>query len=108
MRFWNPRAEIAKAEFGRHRREASDLAKPDADVNLLPDVFLFDRRAGRATHLSTDPASEWMEASGGPAIDGSGRIVAFSSRHPINPADKRNDFDLFVLDLARLSLSSSR
>jgi len=88
--------------------EASDLVKPDADINLLPDVFLFDRRAGRMSRLSADPASEWMEASGGPTIDASGRIVAFSSRHPINAADKRNDFDLFVLDLARLSLSSSR
>jgi Tol biopolymer transport system component len=88
-------------QFVVFQSEASDLVRPGADINLLPDVFLFDRRVGQATHLSADPASEWMEASGSPAIDGSGRIVAFSSRHPINAADTRNDFDLFVLDLTR-------
>jgi Tol biopolymer transport system component len=76
--------------------EASDLARPDTDINLLWDVFLLDRRAGRVTRLSTDPGSEWMEASGGPAIDAAGGVVAFSSRHPMNAADTRNDFDLFV------------
>ena len=50
--------------------------------------------------LSTTPGSEWMETSGGPAMDGSGTVVAFSSRHPIDPSDTLNDFDLFVLNLA--------
>ena len=63
-------------------------------------MFLLDRRMGRVTRLSADPGSEWMEASGGPAVDASGGVVAFSSRHPMNALDQRNDFDLFVLDLA--------
>ena len=85
-------------QFVAFQSEASDLAKPEVDINLLWDVFMFDRRDGRVTRLSTDPGSEWMEASGGPAIDASGGVVAFSSRHPMNASDKRNDFDLFVLD----------
>ena len=68
------------------------------DINLLWDVFMFDRRAGRVSRLSTDPRGEWMEASGGPAVDASGGVVAFSSRHPMNASDRQNDFDLFVLD----------
>jgi Tol biopolymer transport system component len=87
----------ADGRFVAFQSEASDLAKPDADINLLWDVFLFDRREGRTTRLSTDPEREWMEASGGPGIDASGGVVAFSSRHPMSALDKRNDFDLFVL-----------
>jgi hypothetical protein len=37
-----------------------------------------------------------MEPRAGPAIDGAGRIVTFSSRHPVDGADRRDDFDLFV------------
>ena len=81
--------------------EASDLVKPADDINLLWDVFRFERSTGKMTRLTTDPGGEWMESSGGPAIDGSGRIVAFSSRHPINASDTLNDFDLFVLNLQR-------
>jgi Tol biopolymer transport system component len=77
--------------------EASDLAEPGTDINLLWDVFLLDRRAGRLTRLSTDQGSGWMEPSGGPAMDESGHVVAFSSRHPMSATDTRNDFDLFVL-----------
>jgi len=80
--------------------DASDMQKPQVDINLLWDVFRFNRHGGSVTRLSTDGGSEWMEASGGPAIDASGAIVAFSSRHPISAADVHNDFDLFVLELA--------
>ena len=46
--------------------------------------------------VSGDPDAGWMEPSGGPALDAAGAIVAFSSRHPTDVSDKKNDFDLFV------------
>jgi Tol biopolymer transport system component len=76
--------------------DASDLVKPETDINLIWDVFMLDRRVGRVRRLSTDPGSEWMEASGGPALDATGGVAAFSSRHPMNATDTHNDFDLFV------------
>jgi Tol biopolymer transport system component len=82
--------------------EASNLVcgkrcgPPDRDINLLTDVFVFDRDAPSIVRLSSDPDSEWMEPSGSAALDASGRIIAFSSRHPIAADDTHNDFDLFV------------
>jgi len=38
-----------------------------------------------------------MEPSAGPALDSSGHLVAYSSRHPLDAADTLNDFDLFVV-----------
>jgi hypothetical protein len=37
-----------------------------------------------------------MEASIGPAVDGTGTVIAFSSRHPLDARDDRDDYDLFV------------
>ena len=45
---------------------------------------------------SEDAAGEWMEASRGPSIDGSGTVLAFTSRHPIDMLDRGDDYDLFV------------
>ena len=67
------------------------------DVNLLPDVFLFDRHTRSMTHVSRDAAGFWMEPSVEPSLDAAGRVLAFSSRHPINVGDRRNDFDLFLV-----------
>jgi hypothetical protein len=46
--------------------------------------------------MSGDAEGEWMEASRGPSIDGSGTVLAFASRHPIDTLDRANDYDLFV------------
>jgi hypothetical protein len=75
--------------------EASDLVAGE-DFNLLWDVFVFDRTTGAMTRVSGDPGEVWMEPSGGPSIDGRGSVVAFSSRHPTDASDKKNDFDLYV------------
>ncbi len=91
----------AGAQVVVFQSEASDLVKPGDDINLLWDVFRFERSTRKMTRLTTDPANEWMESSGGPAMDSSGGIVAFSSRHPMNATDTLNDFDLFVLNLQR-------
>lgn len=66
------------------------------DVNLLFDVFIWDRTTGRTIRASEDELGGWMDWSAGPAIDGSGRVIAFSSRHPIDDHDRRHDLDLFV------------
>ena len=85
--------------FVAFQSEASDLVA-DEDINLLWDVFLFDRTTGEMTRVSSDPDAEWMESSGGPSIDARGSIVAFSSRHPTGASDKRNDFDLYVATIS--------
>ena len=69
---------------------------PGRDINLLTDVFVFDRDERSIVRLSSDPHSGWMEPSGSAALDASGRVVVFSSRHPIAQDDTGNDFDLFV------------
>jgi Tol biopolymer transport system component len=82
--------------------EASDMVcerrcpAEKADINLVSDVFRFDRETGSVMRLSADAAAGWMEESGGPAVSASGEVVAFTSRHPVSGQDLANDFDLFI------------
>jgi len=81
--------------------DASDLTcarrcPPAArDINLVADIFTFDRRTRLLRRVSTGRAS-WSEPSVGPALDGIGAVIAFSSRHPRDSRDDGEDFDLFV------------
>ncbi|HET7217061.1 MAG TPA: hypothetical protein VFJ02_03400, partial [Vicinamibacterales bacterium] len=75
---------------------ASRCPAGQSDVNLLWDVFLFDRVTGTIARMSEDELGGWMEWSAGPAVDGTGRAVAFSSRHPTDALDQRHDLDLFI------------
>jgi Tol biopolymer transport system component len=68
----------------------------EQDTNLLWDIFLRDTRAGRTYRVSADAAEEWMESSRGPSIDQTGRVLAFSSRHPRNIHDEQHDEDLYI------------
>ena len=81
--------------FIAFQSDASNLVAAE-DFNLLWDVFVFDRTTDSIVRVSGDPHEAWMEPSGGPAIDGRGSVVAFSSRHPTDASDKKNDFDLYV------------
>jgi Tol biopolymer transport system component len=83
-----------------------------SDHNLVSDVFLLDRSAaeagalrgegGRLRRVSREcDGSPWWEQSAGPAIDGAGELVAFSSRHATDPGDLRADFDLFLWSASR-------
>jgi Tol biopolymer transport system component len=67
----------------------------DIDENLLPDVYLFDTPTGRFRRASGADGA-WWTPSIGPGIDGTGRVVIFSSREPFGPEDPTADFDLFV------------
>lgn len=88
--------------FVAFQSEASDLlcsrrcTSSAEDINLLSDVFLFDRLAGVVALVSAGRTGGWMEESGAPAVDGTGRVIAFASRHPIDAGDIAHDFDLFV------------
>jgi Tol biopolymer transport system component len=75
---------------------ASRCTPAQRDINLLWDIFLFDRITGKTSRMSEDELGGWMEWSAGPAIDGAGQVVAFSSRHPTDAQDLRHDLDLFI------------
>ncbi len=90
----NPRVS-SNGRFVVFQSEASDLV-PEEDINLLWDVFVYDRANDATMRVSGDSEGVWMEPSIGPSIDGSGSVIAFSSRHPTGAADKKNDFDLYV------------
>ncbi len=57
---------------------------------------------------SEDELGGWMEPSAGPALDATGRVIAFSSRHPVDAADRGGDFDLFVRALTHPAISTRR
>jgi len=75
---------------------ASRCSSIAEDLNLLWDVFIWDRVAGRTLRASEDELGGWMDWSTGPSIDHSGRVIAFSSRHPVDAEDREQDLDLFV------------
>ena len=88
----------SNGRFVAFQSEASDLVAAE-DFNLLWDVFVLDRTTNAITRLSGDREEAWMEPSSGPSIDATGSVVAFSSRHPTDASDKRNDFDLYVASI---------
>jgi len=67
----------------------------ERDINLVADIFRRDRRTG-VTEMISRGRALWMEPSIGPAADRTGSVVAFLSRHPLDQADDRHDYDLFV------------
>ena len=67
------------------------------DINLVWDVFVHDRRTRRTIRASAgDGDEEWMESSTAPSLDGTGRVLAFGSRHPMNGSADGHDENLFV------------
>ncbi len=75
---------------------ARNCASAGRDINLLWDVFVYERSSGLVTRASADETGEWMEPSRAPSLNGDGRVLVFASRHPIDPEDMRHDDDLFV------------
>jgi hypothetical protein len=78
-----------------------------ADINLVWDVFVYDRFARRTARVSTDIGEEWTENSRAPSLDDAGQVLTFGSRHPIHGRDQARDEDLYVYRLRRL-LTESR
>jgi len=77
-----------------------------ADINLVWDVFVYDRFARRTARVSTDIGEEWMENSRAPSLDDAGRVLAFGSWHPINGRDEARDEDMYVYRLRRPLMES--
>ena len=73
----------------------------ESDINLLWDVYVYDRSDRRTIRASRDEREEWMEVSRGPSLDETGRLLAFASLHPGSAQDEGNDEDLFLVDLSR-------
>jgi Tol biopolymer transport system component len=73
-----------------------DCRRSQRDVNLLWDVFVYDRTQRRMIRVSSDPSGEWMATSRAPSLDGRGELIAFASRYPIDNDDVAGDEDLFV------------
>jgi TolB protein len=72
-------------------------ADAERDINLVSDVYVLDRASGKMTRASRDGSGvEWMAPSRGPSLDHTGRVLAFSSRHPIDDDDVDHDDDLYV------------
>jgi Tol biopolymer transport system component len=69
------------------------------DINLVWDVFVYDRFTRRTVRVSTDIGEEWMENSRAPSLDDAGQVIAFGSRHPIDGRDEARDEDLYVYRL---------
>jgi Tol biopolymer transport system component len=92
----------ADGRFVAFQSQASNLvcakrcAAADEDINLVSDVFVFDRVTGTTVRISAGPEGGWAEESAAPQFDAGAGVVAFTSRHPIDERDVSNDFDLFV------------
>ena len=74
---------------------------PEQDINLLWDVYAYDRPARRTIRGSSDGREEWMETSRGPSLDETGRLLAFMSTHPSPPSDDGHRESLFIFDWRR-------
>ena len=84
------------------------------DTNSSTDVFVRDRQTGQTTRVSVSSSgSEANEGSGGAAISGDGRFVAFiSDASTLVANDTNNTTDVFVRDrqlgiTIRISVSTS-
>ncbi len=70
------------------------------DTNGVADVFVRDRKSGTTTRVSVSSGGgQGNASSGGPAISGDGRYVAFgSSASNLVAGDANGTFDVFVHD----------
>jgi len=83
------------------KSEASNLIPPvPGDTNGVPDVFVHERDSGVTERVSVDDFGNQSNGlSGGPAISGDGRFVAFISfAASFDPTDGNGFSDVFVVD----------
>ena len=87
---------VAFQSFASDLTCANECSPIERDINMLLDVFVYNRSSGVMVRASLEEPGEWMETSHAPSLDGSGQVLVFASRHPIGREDSRNDDDLFV------------
>jgi Tol biopolymer transport system component len=74
-----------------------DCDAAQRDINLVWDVFVHDRRTRRTIRASaSEDREEWMESSRAPSLDGTGRVLGFGSRHPIDGRAESLDENLYL------------
>lgn len=73
----------------------------DRDINLVWDIYVYERGAHHMIRGSADQTEEWMESSRGPSLNETGRVLTFASTHPGSVEDEEHDEDLFVVELSR-------
>jgi len=74
-----------------------ETAGCDTDINLLGDIFLWDRATGAVTRVNTVTSElPWLEGAAYPTVSTDGTSIAFLSRQPVSHADGRDTFDLFI------------
>ena len=73
----------------------------EGDINLLWDVYVFERTPRHTTRGSGDQPEEWMDTSRGPSLSETGRVLTFASTHPGSMEDEAHDEDLFVVEWSR-------
>jgi TolB protein len=71
-------------------------ARDARDENLLSDIFHFERVSGTIRGISRDGEDQWWDPSVGPSMDSTGRVIAFSSRHPVGTGDIDSAFNLLI------------
>lgn len=70
------------------------------DTNSNDDVFRLDRETGTVIRVSTDGANaELHAASGNPAPDSSGNLVAFDTSTAIAATDSNSNFDVYLKNI---------
>jgi hypothetical protein len=80
----------------------------ERDINLVWDVFVFDRRSREMIRASADATGEWMETSRRPSIDHSGKVLVFSSRRSAGGDDVAHDDDLYLWVRDRPAAAAAR
>jgi hypothetical protein len=92
---------IAYQSLASNLRCDGKCGPTERDINLLWDVYAYDRPARRTIRGSKDGGEEWMEGSRGPSLDETGRLLAFMSTHPSAPSDDGHRENLFIFDWSR-------
>ena len=72
----------------------------DRDINLVWDIYVYERSARHTTRNSAGQPDEWMESSRGPSLNETGRVLTFASTHPSSVGDEAHNEDLFVVELS--------
>ena len=72
---------------------AAACGEDQIDLNLVSDIYRLDAVTGLTERVSGGARTRvpWWTTSTGAAIDGSGQVIAFSSRQPTDEDDLDHD-----------------